>query len=323
MKIKNDQLVSIIVNCFNGQLYLKRALKSIKSQVYKKYEVIFIDNCSNDDSAKIFNQFQMADKRFKYFKTNENVKLGEARKFGVEKCNGKFISFLDVDDIWLPNKLKYQISLMEKNNSDISYSSYYEFRDIDDIENNSAKLIKPSLDEKKCFIKNLNVFQVSLPTLTIRKSALKLYNLNFDSNIFVSEEFCLVMQLLSYNVKVTIIDKPLVGYMISDDSLSVTGMKYWSLDRRYTLDKIRKNNPFLKINYKNQFREAYYKADYYEALYLYVNGKEYEARSLLKNAALHNYKYLIIFILFHPYLKFLFKFILKLKYKRNFKFKKK
>ena len=60
-----NPLVSIIVNCFNGEKYLKRALQSILNQTYKNWEVVFWDNCSSDDSKKIFLEFQ--DSRFKYF----------------------------------------------------------------------------------------------------------------------------------------------------------------------------------------------------------------------------------------------------------------
>ena len=323
MNLIDQKLVSIVVNCFNGELHLYEALNSIRNQNYLNYEVIFIDNCSIDNSAIIYHKFKEEDPRFKYYKTNENVKLGEARKFAVNRCKGKYISFLDVDDLWFSDKLSIQINLMENESSDISYSSYFEFKKNKEIKNNSAKLINPSFDVKNHFIKNLDVFQVSLPTLMIKNSILKDLNLNFDENIYVSEEFCLVMQLLASDVKVSISKSPMVAYRLSDNSLSVTGMKYWSLDRRYTLNRILEKSPQLKIKYSNEFKKAYFKADYYEALYLYVNGKNIEAIKLFRKAAFYNLRFFILFILFHPYLKFLFQYILKKKYKRKFTFNNK
>ena len=85
-------LVSIIVNCYNGEKYLDQCLKSIFSQTYKNWEVIFWDNNSNDNSCKIFNSYN--DNRLKYYKSKVNVSLGQARAWAVEKCAGKFISFL-------------------------------------------------------------------------------------------------------------------------------------------------------------------------------------------------------------------------------------
>ena len=65
------KLISIIINCFNGEKYLKKNLNSILKQKYQKYEVIFVDNCSTDSSSKIYKQVK--DKRFKYFKTSKKL----------------------------------------------------------------------------------------------------------------------------------------------------------------------------------------------------------------------------------------------------------
>tara|TARA_B100001121_G_C18474459_1_gene519489 strand:- start:103 stop:738 length:636 start_codon:yes stop_codon:yes gene_type:complete len=211
--------------------------------------------------------------------------------------------------------------MMENEGSDLSYSSYYEFKNSIDIETGNMKKVNPSFNVKNYFVKNLDVFQVSLPTLIVKSSTLKKFNLNFDSNIQVSEEFCLVMQLLSNQVKVSVSKIPLVAYRLSDNSLSVTGMKYWSKDRRYTLDKILNDKPYLKIKYKNELRDAYFKADYYEALYAYVKGKNLEARRIIKKAAFAKFNFFLIYILFHPSLAFIFRNILIRKYGRNFNFK--
>ena len=78
------KLVSIIVNCYNGEKYLSKTLSSILDQKYKNFEVIFVDNCSNDSSSKIFKQIN--DSRFKYFKTKKKIKLYEARNYALKKC---------------------------------------------------------------------------------------------------------------------------------------------------------------------------------------------------------------------------------------------
>ena len=92
------KLISIIINCFNGEKYLKKNLNSILKQKYQKYEVIFVDNCSTDSSSKIYKQVK--DKRFKYFKTSKKIKLYASRNFALKKAKGEFITFLDVDDWW-------------------------------------------------------------------------------------------------------------------------------------------------------------------------------------------------------------------------------
>ena len=78
--------VSIIINCLNGETYLKNCLKSIFNQTYKNWEVIFCDNQSKDDSKKIFHSFN--NKKFKYFKTNKFLTLYAARNFAISKSKG-------------------------------------------------------------------------------------------------------------------------------------------------------------------------------------------------------------------------------------------
>ena len=92
------KLISIIINCHNGEKYLSKTLESILHQKYKNYEVIFVDNFSKDSSAEIFKKIQ--DKRFKYFKTKKKIKLYEGRNLALKKCRGEFITFLDADDWW-------------------------------------------------------------------------------------------------------------------------------------------------------------------------------------------------------------------------------
>ena len=104
--------VSIIMNCYNGEQYLKEALESIVKQTYKNWELIFWDNQSTDKSALIFKSY--TDSRFKYYYAPIHTDLGEARKNAIEKTTGKWIAFLDVDDIWLPDKLSEQIKIINR-----------------------------------------------------------------------------------------------------------------------------------------------------------------------------------------------------------------
>ena len=104
-------LVSIIINCFNGEEYLREALESVISQTYKNWEIIFWDNQSTDKSAEIFKSYQ--DSRLKYYLASSHTKiLYEARNYALKKATGDFIAFLDADDYWLPDKLEKQIPLI-------------------------------------------------------------------------------------------------------------------------------------------------------------------------------------------------------------------
>ena len=111
--ISSQPLVSIIINCFNGEIFLKDCLKSVLNQTYKNWEVIFWDNKSTDKSAKIFKNYK--NKKFRYFFSKKHSTLYEARNKAIKKARGKYVSFLDTDDLWNKNKLKTQVNFLEKN----------------------------------------------------------------------------------------------------------------------------------------------------------------------------------------------------------------
>ena len=89
-------LVSIIMNCFNGEKYLNESVESIIQQSYKNWELIFWDNDSQDDSKKIINK--ISDDRIKYFKSKKFNRLYKSRNLAIQNAKGEFISFLDISD---------------------------------------------------------------------------------------------------------------------------------------------------------------------------------------------------------------------------------
>jgi glycosyltransferase involved in cell wall biosynthesis len=118
-------LISIIVNCYNGQKYLRNTIQSVLNQKYNNWELIFWDNQSNDDSKKIF--FSFNDNRLKYFYAKKHTTLYKARNLACEKASGEYIAFLDCDDYWYDNFLSSRIKFFKKKFFDYSYSNsnYY------------------------------------------------------------------------------------------------------------------------------------------------------------------------------------------------------
>ena len=191
--MKNKKpLITIIVNCFNGERYLNECLKSILSQSYKNYEVIFWDNKSTDKSKLIF--LGMKDNRFKYFSDNEHVALYCARNKALEVSSGKYITFLDVDDIWYPDKLEKQVEVME-NKTDIGfcYSGFkFLFED--------SKKLKSAYNNRKLksgyiftyLIKNYNV---GILTLMVNKSIVDKNKIKFDERFSIMGDLDFVLRL--------------------------------------------------------------------------------------------------------------------------------
>ena len=122
MQIKK-KLVSIIVNCYNGEKYVSRCLKSIFSQTHKNFEIIFWDNLSTDKSQNELKKFK--DKRIRYFKSKKFLKLYEARNFAINKAKGDYIAFLDIDDTWEKKKLQLQLKKIINTNSDVCFSNHF------------------------------------------------------------------------------------------------------------------------------------------------------------------------------------------------------
>nr|WP_294931649.1 glycosyltransferase family 2 protein [uncultured Flavobacterium sp.] len=124
MKKHIDELVSIITPTFNAEKYIRDTLQSVLNQSYQNWEMILVDDASTDQTVKIINNFAEKDVRFKIFKLSKNSGNGFARNVALEKATGKYIAFLDADDLWFPLKLEKQIQFLKANNSPFTFSFY-------------------------------------------------------------------------------------------------------------------------------------------------------------------------------------------------------
>ena len=97
-EIQNMPLVSIIINCFNGEQFLRETIESVINQTYPNWEMIFWVNQSTDSSADIVNSYE--DPRIRYIYASEHTSLGKARSLAIKEARGEYISFLDSDDMW-------------------------------------------------------------------------------------------------------------------------------------------------------------------------------------------------------------------------------
>ena len=287
---KANPLVSVIINCYNGERYLKQAIDSIFNQTYKNWELIFWDNCSTDRSAAVAKSYGC---RVSYYKSTRNTTLGEARTEAIRKVKGKYITFLDCDDIWLENKLELQVDFMIKNPEFIlCYGSVQEitlegqvFRDVL-TKHESGFLLRELLVQ----------YDISILTSMINRALLIEANLNFDPHVSASEEYCLFMQLACL-YKIGVLKEKLALYRVFEDSLTSKSLNVLGLERRYTLNKILSNKPSLNLKYKNEFKEAFARASYYDARWEIYNGNKFKAMRLMSSIALINYRYFLLFII--------------------------
>lgn len=102
--------ISVIMNCYNSAEFLEEAIQSVLSQTYRDFELIFWDNQSTDSSASIVHRF--SDSRIRYIVAPSHTILGEARRLAIREAKGRWLAFLDCDDLWLPEKLEKQMALV-------------------------------------------------------------------------------------------------------------------------------------------------------------------------------------------------------------------
>lgn len=120
----NEPLVSIITPVYNAEIFLSETIKSIQNQTYENWELLLVDDCSKDNSAKIIKEFQISDDRIKYIKLEKNSGASVSRNTGIKNAKGRFIAFADSDDLWETEKLKIQINYMLKHNYGFTFTSY-------------------------------------------------------------------------------------------------------------------------------------------------------------------------------------------------------
>jgi len=292
-----EDLVSVIMNCHNSDKYLKESIKSVLSQTYKNWELIFWDNNSTDNSANIFKSYK--DKRFKYFYSNIFTTLGEARNLAIKNSKGKYIAFLDCDDIWYPNKLCKQIPLFSDLEVGIVISNTKYFSD-----EKYHKVLYGKNKPKQGYVfdKLLESYFISLETVIIKRSFLEKLDEYFDNRFEVIEEFDLLVRLSQY-CKLAYVDEVLGKWRIHKNSLTSTRPDLFPLETRLFIDKLSKKIPKLNIRYKKSILKLILNIENQEFQLLWRDGKHFEARRKIRKYILCSKKLMLIYLLsyFIPY----------------------
>lgn len=133
----NKELVSIITPMYNSEKYIGQTIESVLNQTYKNWEMIIVDDESKDNTEEVVSTYK--DPRIKYIRLTENSGAAIARTRAMQEAKGKYMAFLDSDDLWKSNKLEAQIKFMKKNNYNFVCSSYEQ---IDEQGNKNGKIIK-------------------------------------------------------------------------------------------------------------------------------------------------------------------------------------
>lgn len=199
-------MVSILMNCYNGEKYVQETLQSVLDQTYQDWEIVFIDNCSTDNTAQIVHGYN--DKRIKYFKTPHNMSLCQARIWAKQFIRGEYFCVLDSDDLILPTKLEKQVKILDQNPQiGLVYTNSIFFTDA----GQSHLCYSTEMPSGNIFPKLLEGYFLSLETLMVRSSLMQNHNLFFSSlyNVCSDMEF---FTKIAYYTQACYIDEPLAKW---------------------------------------------------------------------------------------------------------------
>lgn len=120
-----NDLVSIVMPSYNTAKFIEETIESVLAQSYENWELILVDDCSTDNTDEVVSRF-LSDERIRYIKNDTNSGAAVSRNRALREARGKWIAFLDSDDLWEPDKLEKQIAFMQNNNYSFSYTNYIE-----------------------------------------------------------------------------------------------------------------------------------------------------------------------------------------------------
>ncbi len=204
-------LISIIIPYYKKKKFFKKTINSVINQSYKNFEVILIYDDVNKLDLKFINFTLKKIKNKKIIINKKNLGAGMSRNIGIKNSKGKFIAFLDSDDLWHKNKLKKQINFMKKNKTDFSFSDYL-------IIDKNEKVLKKIKAPKKITFNNLSyACDIGLSSVMIKSKLLKI---NKFSKLKTKEDYLLWLTLSKKNVKMLGINKTLISWRKTENSLS-------------------------------------------------------------------------------------------------------
>ena len=283
------KLVSILVNCHNGEKYLNEAINSILKQSYQDFEIIFFDNASTDKSLSIMQRYQ--DNRISIYESKNLIPLYEARNRALSYCKGDFISFLDVDDFWHVDFLKKRENFFNQENKMFSYSNW------NFLFEKKKKLIKSreKVFSGMIFNELSKNYVVKISSLVINKKIFQIISEKFNPKYNIIGDFDLVMKM-ALKFEAESIDENLVTIRIHKNNFSNLHRELHYKEFHHWYENLNFQNILIKKNLK-YFKE---KLSYLKTIHLLINGNKLRSISEIISYPNNLKKLKLLIILFIP-----------------------
>ena len=221
--------ISIILPVYNSERYLEYTLASILCQSMTDFEVIAVDDCSTDNSLRLLYEWAERDDRIRVIANEKNMNVAAVRNKGIAQANGKYICFIDSDDIWYSNKLERQLALMKQIDCDFCCTEY----EMIDSEENFIK--NHMINKKEIILKDLlKENYIGCSTVMLKAEVAKHYSMKGD---FAHEDYVYWLELLQDGFKGSVLNERLVQYRVSQSGRSADKRKAaygrWQIYRKH------------------------------------------------------------------------------------------
>lgn len=229
--MNQKHLISIITASYNCEDFIKKTYDSIASQTYKHWEWIVTDDCSSDSTLECLRKISLNDSRVKVFLNDVNSGAAVSRNNSISKSQGDYLAFIDSDDVWYTEKLEQQLSIMESNDLEFSFTAY-------ELIDESGKSLNRLIDFEQCeaigykdMLKKKAT--VGCSTVMLRKNAFNDLSMPL---IRTGQDYALWLKLLKLGAKAYPINKVLTQYRIVPGSISRNKFKkakrQWEIYRK-------------------------------------------------------------------------------------------
>ncbi|MBE6638187.1 MAG: glycosyltransferase family 2 protein [Ruminococcaceae bacterium] len=250
--MRENAMISIIMPAYNAERYIEEAIRSVIDQTYTHWELLIIDDCSDDNTYAIAMEYAGKDSRISVYKNDKNMGVAATRNRGFDLCSGDYVALLDSDDVWETEKLKKQFEKLLKDKADIVYCSY-------SIVNGNGEKIKADyiVPEQTDFESMLKENVIGCSTVILSRDIADKYRFKTE---YFHEDYVLWLDLLRDGYKAAGCAKSLVKWRYFEDSRSFNKRK--SAFNRFKI-------------YRNHLKFSLFKSMYLFICYMFAGIKKY------------------------------------------------
>lgn len=227
--MKSTPKISVIMPAYNMERYIEEAIRSVMAQTVSDWELLVLDDCSEDATCSIVETLAAEDERIRLIRMECNSGVAAVRNRGFELSRGDFVALLDSDDVWCPEKLEKQLQRLEHTGADIAYCSY----GVIDADSNQTRN-DYTVPERTDFEAMLRENEIGCSTVLLRRKIVEKYR--FDTDFF-HEDYLLWLRLLQDGYTAAGCSEVLVKWRYIASSRSFNKLKSarnrWKIYRKY------------------------------------------------------------------------------------------